>query len=116
MLAGCLRSLAAAPLVGLLALAPSAGASAPMNCGSVSYTFPHTHDEGHAALNDLWASGISCTTARSVAHTFLIHGKAPESWHASLKTIVTRAHGRANTVGEEVLTHGAARVTGDIAN
>ena len=87
-----------------------------MNCGGVSYTFPHTHDEGHAALNDLRASGVSCSTARSVARTFLIRGKAPESWHASLKTIVTRTQGRANTVGEEVLTHGAARVTGDVAN
>jgi hypothetical protein len=114
--AGRLRSLAAAPLIALLALAPGAGASPATNCGSVSYTVPQTHDEGHAALNNLRASGVPCTTARSVAHTFLSSGKAPEGWHTARKTIVTRTDGRANTVEAEILTHGAARVTGEIAN
>ena len=111
-----LRSLAAAPLAGLIAFAPFADASPTQSCGSVSYTFPHTHDEGHAALNNLRASEISCTTARAAARTFLITGKAPASWHASLRTVVIRTNGKANTVSEEILTDGLARVTGDIAN
>ena len=83
-----------------------AGAPAPKHCGSVSYTFPHTDDHGHAALNNLTAVGVSCAAARSVANDFLVAGKPPRGWHAATGA----------TAGEEVFTRGKARVTGDLAN
>jgi hypothetical protein len=91
-------------------------APAPKSCGSVSYTLPHTGGHAHAALNNLTAVGVSCVTARSVANAFLITGKPPKNWHATMKTVVTHIDGQANTVGEEILTRGKARVTGDIDN
>jgi hypothetical protein len=87
-------------------------ASAATACGSVGYTVPHTHDEGHTALNNLTASGVSCSTARAVAKAFLTGHKPPQGWHAMSKTVVS--HG--NTLGEEIFTRGAARVIGDMAN
>lgn len=84
----------------------SPAAAHPKNCGSVSYTFPHTDDHGHAALNNLTAVGVSCLIARSVAGDFLVTGKPPKNWHATI--------GR--TGGEAVFTRGAARVTGELAN
>jgi hypothetical protein len=91
---------------GHLHLVSPAGAPAPKSCGSVSYTFPHTGGHGHAALNNLRAVGVSCLTARSVANDFLVTGKPPRDWHATLKT----------TVGEEIFTRGKARVIGDVDN
>jgi len=91
---------------GRLHLFSPGGASAPKNCGSVSYTFPHTGGHAHAALNNLTAVGVSCLTARAVASIFLVTGKAPGKWHTTLKT----------TVSQEVFTYGKARVTGDLAN
>jgi hypothetical protein len=76
--------------------------SAPKRCGSVSYTFPHT--DGHAALNNLRAAGISCLAARSVATAFLVTGKPPRNWQTA----------RSTAVGEVILTRGEARVSGDI--
>ena len=103
--------------IGLLGFAVSAGASSTSYCGSVSYTIPHTNGNGHAALNNLTATKVSCATARSVAASYLVHkGKAPAPWHLTSKTIVTHSHGQTNTVGEEIFTRGTARVTGDIAN
>lgn len=81
-------------------------------CGSVSYTFPGTHGEGRAALNNLTASGVSCATARTVASAFIANHKLPSGWHAMSKTVVS--HG--DTLGEEVLTRGSARVIGELAN
>jgi hypothetical protein len=81
-------------------------APAPKKCGSVSYTFPHTDGHGHAALNNLKAVGVSCSTARAVANDFLVTGKPPKNWHASLRA----------SVGEEVFTRGKARVAGDVDN
>jgi hypothetical protein len=81
-------------------------AAHPEHCGSVSYTFPHTDDHGHAALNNLTAVGVSCPAARSVAEEFLVTGKPPSSWHAT--------HGKMG--GEAIFTRGTARITGDIAN
>ena len=95
----------------LLAAAP-ATASAATACGSVSYTFPGTHGQGHAALNNLTASGVSCSTARAVAVAFLADHKLPKGWHGRSKIVVH--HG--NTVGEEIITRGPARIVGDIAN
>ena len=89
-------------------------APAATRCGSVSYTLPHTDGHGHAALNNLAAIDVSCVTARSVAHAFLVSGKPPGSWHAALKILSTHIDGRADTVGEEIITHGAARVSGDL--
>ena len=82
------------------------------SCGSVSYTFPGTHGQGHAALNNLTASGVSCSTARTVAKAFLAGHKSPKGWHAMSKTVVN--HG--NTIGEEIFTRGSARIVGDVAN
>ncbi len=79
-------------------------ALAPKNCGSVSYTFPHTDGHGHAALNNLTAVDVSCLTARAVANDFLVTGKPPRNWHATLEA----------TLGEEVFTRGKARVRGDV--
>ncbi len=78
----------------------------PKHCASVSYTFPHTDNHGHAAVNNLIAVGVACSVARSVAHDFLVSGKPPKGWHQALRT----------TVGEVILERGSARVTGDIAN
>ncbi|HXB64446.1 MAG TPA: hypothetical protein VNV42_06160 [Solirubrobacteraceae bacterium] len=97
---------------GALAAASPATASAATACGGVSYTFPGTHGEGHAALNNLTASGVSCRTARAVAKAFLAGHKSPKGWHAMSKTVVS--HG--NTLGEQIFTRGSARVVGDIAN
>jgi hypothetical protein len=89
------------------ARAPSpASAPTPKRCGGVSYTFPHTDGHGHAALNNLTAVGVSCSTARTVASDFLVTGKPPRNWHATSKL----------DGGEEILTRGKARVTGDLAN
>jgi hypothetical protein len=101
------------PAIGALtAPVPTTAAAAATACGSVSYTVPHTHDEGHAALNNLAVSGVQCATARTVAKTFLASHKPPQGWHAMSKTLVS--HGQ--TIGEEIFTRGAARVVGDIAN
>jgi hypothetical protein len=91
-------------------------APASKNCGSVNYTFPHTGGHAHAALNNLTAVAVSCVTARSVAHAFLVTGKPPKSWHATLKTVVTHIDGQANTVSKEIFIRGKARVTGDVDN
>jgi hypothetical protein len=97
---------------GALAAASPASASAAAACGSVSYTIPGTHDHGHAALNNLTASGVSCSTARAVAKAFLVGHKRPMGWYATSKTVVS--HG--NTIGEEIFTHGSARIVGDVDN
>ena len=89
---------------GHLQLFSPAGAAAPTHCGSVSYTFPHTDDHGHAALNNLTAVGVPCSTARSVANDFLRAGKPPRTWRATFNA----------TVGEEIFTRGKARVAGDV--
>jgi len=102
--------------VGLLAFVPAVLASTTRACGSVSYTIPHTGNHGHAALNNLTASEATCTTARSVASSFLVTRKAPAGWHVGSKTIVTHSYGHANSVSEEIFTRGPARVTGDLAN
>ncbi len=81
-----------------------AGALAIKRCGSVSYTFPHTDNHGHAALNNLTAAGVSCKTARSVARTLIVTGRPPKHWRAKRKG------------GEEILSKGDARVTGYLAN
>jgi hypothetical protein len=99
-----------------LVSAVSSSAATGRHCGSVSYTIPHTGDHGHAALNNLTAVDVSCRVARSVARSFLRGAKPPQGWHASAKTVVMRLNGQAYTVSEEILTRGAARVTGDIAN
>ena len=111
-----LRTIAVLLCTGLLALAASASASAAARCGSVSYTIPNTHNQFHAALNNLVAVNVSCRTARAAAKAFLITRKAPNGWHASTKTVVAHVNGQANTVSEEILTRRTARVTGDIAN
>lgn len=106
-------ALTAALLAGALAAAaPPAAASAATACGSVSYTVPGTHGGGHAALNDLTASGVSCATARIVAHAFLANRKLPRGWRA--RSQMVRRHGE--TVSEEVLQRGSARVAGELAN
>ncbi|HEV3321590.1 MAG TPA: hypothetical protein VG147_05295 [Solirubrobacteraceae bacterium] len=97
---------------GALVAASPATASAATACGSVSYTFPGTHGQGRAALNDLTAFGVSCSTARAVAKAFLAGHKTPKGWHAMSKTVVSRG----NTIGEEIFTRGSARIIGDIAN
>ncbi len=97
---------------GALAAAWPVTASAATACGSVSYTIPGTRGEGHAALNNLTASGVSCSGARAVAKAFLVGHKLPKGWHAISKTVVS--HG--NTTGEEIFKHGSARVVGDVAN
>lgn len=91
---------------GRVHLISPAVAPAPKDCGSVSYAIPHTGGHGHAALNNLTAVGVSCLTARSVAHAFLVTGKPPSSWHATVKI----------SVGEEIFTRDDARVTGDLDN
>jgi hypothetical protein len=90
-------------------------APAPTRCAGVSYTFPHTDDHGHVALNNLTAAGVSCATARSVARTFIITGRPPRHWHAAMKQVSAHIGREHVTVGEEILTRGNARVTGDIA-
>lgn len=97
---------------GALLAASPATASAATACEGVSYTVPGSHGEGHAALNELTASGASCATARTVAKAFLADRKLPRGWRASSKTVVR--HGE--TIGEEIFTRGSARVVGDIAN
>jgi hypothetical protein len=91
---------------------PAVAAVPMVRCGSVSYTFPGTHDEGHAALNNIVASGVACSTARTVAKAFVRNHELPSGWHAKSKTVVS--HG--NTLGEEIFTRGSARVIGDVAN
>jgi hypothetical protein len=110
------RTLAGAAIVVTSAFAPIANASTSTSCASVSVTVPHTNNHGHAALNNLRAINVTCTMARSVANTFLLTKKAPKSWLAASKTAVTHVNGQTNTVTEEILTRGSARVTGDIAN
>jgi hypothetical protein len=95
-----------------LAASSAAVASPPAACGSVSYTIPGSHGQGHAALNDLTASGVSCSTARTVAKEFLTSHRTPKGWHATSKVVVS--HG--NTLGEQIFTRGSARVIGDLAN
>ncbi len=104
-------------LIALLAAVALAAASPPTAlaataCGSVSYTIPGTHDQGHAALNNLTVSGVSCSTARAVARAFLAGHMPPQGWHAMSKTVVSRG----NTIGEEIFTRGSARIIGDVAN
>jgi G:T-mismatch repair DNA endonuclease (very short patch repair protein) len=86
--------------------APAAGAATAKNCGSVSYTYPHTNGEGHAALNNLKATGVSCSVARAVAKSDLVHRKAPAGWKA--KT--------ADNGGQVILTDGSKKITGEVAN
>jgi hypothetical protein len=95
-----------------LTAASPAAASPATRCESVSYTIPGTHDEGHAALNNLIASGVSCSTARAVARTYLADHKPPSGWRVTSKTVVS--HG--DTLGEEIFSRGSARVIGDVAN
>ncbi len=90
----------------------SATTSAATACGSVSYTIPGTHNQGHAALNNLTASGVSCSTARTVDKAFLAGHKTPKGWHAMSKTVVNRG----NTIGEEIFTRGSAHIIGDVDN
>jgi hypothetical protein len=97
---------------GALAASSPAVAPAATACGSVSYTIPGSHNQGHAALNNITASGVSCPTARTVAKAFLAGHKPPKGWHATSETVVS--HG--NTIGEEIFTRGSARVIGDVAN
>jgi hypothetical protein len=97
---------------GVLVAASPATASAATACGSVSYTVPGSHGEGHAALNNLTAAGVSCTTARAVAKAFLADHRVPRGWRASSKMVVR--HGE--TIGEEIFTRHSSRVVGDIAN
>jgi len=99
-------------VTGALASTSPAAAAAVSNCGSVSYTIPGTHDEGHAALNNLMARGVSCLTARAVARVFLSRHKPPKGWHVTSRTVVS-LH---NTLTEEIFSHGSARVVGDMAN
>lgn len=101
-------------LLGAVALAAClpAGASAATACGSVSYTVPGSHGQGHAALNNLTASDVSCSSARAVAKAFLANHKLPKGWHGKSKIVVS--HG--NTLGEEIFTRGSARIIGDVAN
>jgi hypothetical protein len=108
---------AAVALVGvaLTACGSSATSSTTKSCGSASYTFPHTNDEAHAAMNYLAALNLSCATAHSLAETFLA-GTIPAGWHASMKLVVVHRSGQTNTVDEEILTRGNERITGDIAN
>ena len=115
-LPGALFRTAAVLCSAVLIAFASATASAATSCGSVSYTIPNTHGEGHAALNDLVAINVSCRIARSVAKAFLVTGKAPKRWRGSTKTVVTHANGATNTVSEEIFTRHTSRVTGDIAN
>jgi hypothetical protein len=108
-----MRGLPIALLAAGALLAPASAAAATSRaCGSVSYTVPGSHGEGHAALNDLTASGVSCATARAVAEAFLADRKLPQGWHARLRTVVR--HGE--TLGEEIITRGSARIVGDMAN
>lgn len=104
-------ALLALAVTGALAATPAAAAPT-IRCESVSYTIPGTHNEGHAALNNLTASGVSCVTARAVATAFLADHKLPGGWRATSKTVMS--HG--NTLGEEIFSRGSARVIGDIAN
>ncbi len=97
---------------GAVAAASPVTASAATACGSVSYTIPGTHEQGHAALNDLTASGVSCSTARAVAKAFLAGHKTPKGWHAMSKTVMSRG----NAIGEEIFTRGSARIIGDVDN
>jgi len=97
---------------GALASVSPATAAAVSNCGGVSYTIPGTHDEGHAALNNLTARGVSCPTARAVAKAFLSHHTLPKGWHVTSRTVVSHH----NTLSEEIFSHGSARVVGDMAN
>jgi hypothetical protein len=78
-LPGALFRTAAVLCSAVLIAFASATASAATSCGSVSYTIPNTHGEGHAALNDLVAINVSCRIARSVAKAFLVTGKAPSA-------------------------------------
>jgi hypothetical protein len=78
----------------------------PKSCGSVAHTFPHTDGHGHAAVNNLTAVGVSCSTARAVASEFLVTGKPPRNWHTARNT----------AVGRVTFTSGTARVAGDVAN
>jgi hypothetical protein len=47
-----------------------------------------------------------------VASAFIANHKLPPGWHATSKTVMSRG----NTLGEEILTRGSARVTGNLAN
>ena len=93
-----------------------AGATAPKRCGSVSYTFPHTHNHGHAALNNLTAVGVSCADARRVARRYLATGKAVARWTARITLVTVHINGHRYTEGEEIFTNGRAHVTGEVAN
>jgi hypothetical protein len=105
-----LASLATGAVLGTSA--PAVASARSFSCGSVSYTVPGTHGEGHAALNNITATGATCSTARTVAKAFVRDHKLPSGWHAKAKTVVS--HG--NTLGEEIFTRGSARVVGDVAN
>lgn len=110
-----LRAFAVLIALSLAACGSSTASPQASSCGAVSYTFPHTHDEGHAAMNYLTALNVSCKTARAVASTFL-KGQVPKQWHSTMKSVVVHRSGEIETVSEEILSRGNARVTGDIAN
>jgi hypothetical protein len=110
-----LRAIAIVVASAAVSAAP-AGATAPKRCGSVSYTFPHTHNHGHAALNNLTAVGVSCADARIVARRFLSTGKAVARWTARMTLVTVHINGHRYTEGEEIFTNGRARVTGEVAN
>jgi hypothetical protein len=117
MVSRSLRLLVVVACAGAVAVATSsAGAATTKHCGSVSYAIPNTGGHGHSALNNLSAVGVSCTTAKEVAHAFLVSHKAPSGWHAKARTVVVKRDGTSNTVGQEIFTRGSERVTGDVAN
>jgi hypothetical protein len=108
-----------------LALAPASGAATVKSCGSASRTIPGTGDHGHAALNGLLAVHVSCHEARRVANEYLVGAfpasgamaqSRPVGWHHSVRTVDKRAHGTTTSVTEVILSKGAERVVGDLAN
>jgi hypothetical protein len=107
------RALAAVVAIGLVGFAPAAGAAATLSCGKVVYTAPNTGNKGKRTLNNLTAANISCSSARSVAKSFLAAGTAPKGWHVSGKTIVKQVKGKKVRVAEVILTRGKATVIGE---
>jgi hypothetical protein len=108
-----------------LASAPAGGAAAISSCGSVSHTVPGTGGHGHAALNGLLAVHVSCHEAHRVASEYLagafpgsgrMSEQRPVGWHHTVRTVTKRVHGTPTNVTEVVLSHGAERVVGNLAN
>jgi len=75
-----------------------AAAATPVACGSVN----DSHGNGHLALNDLMASGVSCAVARSLASAYLEGHALPSGWHVKPNSIVTFTRGSERVTGEEV--------------